>query len=304
MKKSGIIAIIYDFDGTLSPLPMQEYTVLSEINVAPKIFWQEVKEENKKEEGEEIITYMMLMLNKANAQKFKITRKSLGRLAKKVQFFEGVKSFLPRMTKFVKTESKGRVKLRHYIISSGLKEILEKIPIKKYFYKIFASEYAYDHYDAAKYPKLVVTDTVKTQFLFRINKGRERITDPINEYMPPEERPIPFSNVIYIGDGLTDVPCMTVTTKQGGYAIAVYKQRNRTGLKVCKQLFEAGRVDFIAPADYSRGSKLEEYIKITIKTIIKGIEFSQKQQEMVKYYLGGSNEKNREPKKRPFKQKN
>jgi hypothetical protein len=292
------VAIVYDFDGTLSPLPMQEYTVLPEINLSPKMFWQEVKKENKEKEGEEIITYMMLMLNKANAKEFQITRKNLGSLAKKIKFFKGIKNFLPRMNEFVKAESKGRVKLRHYIISSGLKEILDKISIKKYFFKIFASEYAYDHYKAAKYPKLVVTDTVKTQFLFRINKGKEKITEPINEYMPPEERPIPFSNMIYIGDGLTDVPCMTVTTKQGGYAIGVYRPRKKMGLTVCKQLFEAGRVDFIAPADYSKGGKLEDFVKTTLRSIIKGIEFSQKQQEMVKYYMRGKNEKNRVSKKR------
>jgi hypothetical protein len=288
MKKRDIIAIVYDFDGTLSPLPMQEFTVLPKIERKPARFWEEVKKENKSNKGEEVITYMMLMLKKANDKRVKITRKDLGHLAIKIKFFKGVKKFFKRMTDFAERESDGKVKLRHYIISSGLNEILQKIPIKKYFHNIFASEYTYDHYGAAQYPKLVVTDTVKTQFLFRINKGREDITENINQYMPPRQRPIPFSNIIYIGDGLTDVPCMSVATKQGGYAIAVYDLKKRKkGLPTCKELFKAGRVDFIAPADYSQGSKLDGYVKITLKTIIQSIQFTQTQQNMVKYYSRG-----------------
>ena len=288
MNRRNIIAIVYDFDGTLSPLPMQEYTVLPQIGVTAEYFWNEVKRKNKSTKGEEIITYMMMMLKKANDSGVKITKQYLGSLATQIEFFQGVDTFFPRMTKFVKKESNEKIKLRHYIISSGLKEILQKLPIKQYFHKIFASEYTYDHYGAAQYPKLVVTDTVKTQFLFRINKGREDITESINEYMPYRERPIPFSNIIYIGDGLTDVPCMTVTTKQSGYAIAVYDPHKRgKGLPICKKLFEAARVDFIAPADYSEGSKLEEYVKTTLKTVIQGIRFNQAQHDMMTYYMRG-----------------
>jgi len=229
------------------------------------------------------------MLKKANEANVKITSRDLGSLAAKIKFFKGVEKFFPRMTAFVNNESNGKIKLRHYIISSGLKEILRKLPIKRYFHNIFASEYAYDHYGAAQYPKLVVTDTVKTQFLFRINKGREAISESINQYMPARQRPIPFRNIIYIGDGLTDVPCMTVTTKQGGYAMAVYDpHKRRKGLATCKNLFEAGRVDFIAPADYSEASKLDKYLKTTLKTIVQGIRFRKTQRDMVSYYMRGS----------------
>jgi 2-hydroxy-3-keto-5-methylthiopentenyl-1-phosphate phosphatase len=285
MNKKGIIAIVYDFDGTLSPLPMQEYTVLPQAGITVKKFWEEVKNENTKNEGEEIITYMMLMLKKANERQFPITKEVLGALADKIKFFPGIKAFFPRISDYVKRESRGTAILRHYIISSGLMEILRKLPIRKYFDNIFASEYAYDHYGAAQYPKLVVTDTVKTQFLFRINKGLEKVTDSINQFMDEGHRPIPFQNILYIGDGLTDVPCMTVTTKQGGYAIAVYGPHKRKGLSVCRGLFKAGRVDFIAPADYSRGSKLEHYVKLTLKTIIQGIQYGQAQQDMLRYYM-------------------
>jgi len=283
--KKNIIAIVYDFDGTLSPLPMQEYTILPKIPVKAESFWKEVKNENKKSEGEVIITYMMLMLKKANDAQVRITKGDLGRLASKISYYPGVEKFFERINQFVKRTSGGKAKVRHYIISSGLKEILSKIKIKKYFNNIFASEYAYDHYGAAHYPKLVVTDTVKTQFLFRINKGKEKLTESINEFMDESQRPIPFQNIIYIGDGMTDVPCMTVATKNGGYAIAVYKQMNRKGLNVCRKLFEAHRVDFIAPADYEEDKELEKYLKVILESIIHSIKYRRNQEEMIKKHI-------------------
>ena len=295
MRKKDIIAVIYDFDGTLSPQPMQEYTVFPRLKIKPNKFWKEVRKQNAKIKGEEIITYMMLMLKKANAANLKISRYDLGRMASKIRFFPGVYRYFERINKFVANESKNRVKLRHYIISSGLKEIINKTKIKKYIYNIFASEYHYNQYKAPIYPKLVVTDTVKTQFLFRINKGKEKLSENINEYMEELKRPIPFSNIIYVGDGMTDVPCMTVTYKNGGYAFAVFNPKKRKGLQVCKSLFKNDRVDFIAKADYRKNSELDKYLKITLKTIIQGLLVFNTQREMMKKYIkkGRSNEKKR-----------
>lgn len=280
-NKRNIIALIYDFDGTLSPQPMQEYTVFPELHLKPEKFWNEVKKVNKGIKGEEIITYMMLMLQKANESKLRITKQDLGKMAAQINFFKGVPTFFKRINNFVAKISKEKVKVRHYIISSGLKEILEKTKIKSNFHNIFASEYHYNQYSAPTYPKLVVTDTVKTQFLFRINKGKEDLTENINEFMDESTRPIPFSNMIYIGDGMTDVPCMTVTTKNGGYAIAVSNPKKRKSLNICKTLFKNTRVDFIAEADYSNNSDLDRFIKITLKTIIQGIQFYETQRKMV-----------------------
>ena len=280
-NKRNIIALIYDFDGTLCPQPMQEYTVLPQLKIKPDKFWKEVNETNKNIKGEEIITYMMIMLKKANESQLKIRRNDFGNMASKIRFFKGVVTFFKRINKFVSNEANIKVKVKHYIISSGLKEILEKTKIKSNFDNIFASEYHYDQYGAPTYPKLVVTDTVKTQFLFRINKGKEKLTDNINEFMAKSERPIPFSNMIYIGDGLTDVPCMTVTTKHGGYAIAVYNPEKRNSLSTCKTLFKNARVDFIAEADYRNNSDLDQFIKITLKSIIQGIEFYNMQRKLV-----------------------
>jgi len=281
----NVIAIVYDFDGTLSPKPMQEYTILPQIGINSSNFWKNVKAENARDGGEEVITYMMRLLHMSNIAEVKTTKGELGRLASSVEYYPGVETFFNRINRFVKSRSKGEVKVRHYIISSGLKEILEKLTIKKYFRNIFACEYHYDHNNVPQYPKIVVTDTVKTQFLFRINKGKERITENINEHMAEYDRPIPFSNIIYIGDGLTDVPGMTVTMKNGGYAIAVYNPRKRKNARICKELFEARRVEFIAKADYRTNSDFDKCIKVTLETIIQGITFQKIQYEHMRRYI-------------------
>ena len=282
MHKKNIIAIIYDFDGTLSPQPMQEYTVFPQLKISPNKFWKEVKKENEDIKGEEIITYMMKMLKKAHAADLKISKADLGNMAAKIKYYPGVVYFFNRINKFVEKESGGQAKLRHYVISSGLKEILDKTKIKRYFHNIFASEYHYDIYKKPAYPKLIITDTIKTQFLFRINKGKEKLSENINEFMEEAARPIPFSNIIYIGDGLTDVPCMTVTTMNGGYSIAVFNPKKRKSIQICKTLFKNARVDFIAEADYCKGRELDTYVKVILKTIIAGINHYTAQREMAK----------------------
>ena len=146
--------------------------------------------------------------------------------------------------------------------------------IKKEFKKIYASEYYFDHNRVAQFPKILITDTTKTQYLFRINKGKEDLSEPINEHMPESKRPIPFENIIYVGDGLTDVPSMVVTKNSGGHSIAVHKSGSTKGLNVCKKLLGAERVHFIAPADYRNGSSLDKKIKLLLKSVITKIEYN------------------------------
>lgn len=203
------IAIVYDFDGTLCPQPMQEYTVLSSLGVAPKEFWKEVKKEAKESESEPMLVYMRLLLEKAEVKKAHIGRNDLANLANGIEYFPGVETWFERINDFVKKVGGGKTKIAHYIISAGMKEILEGVSIRKHFSNIFASEYHFDHHGVATFPKQLITDTSKTQFLFRINKGREKLTENINQHTPEHKRPIPFSNIVYIGDGLTDVPSLT-----------------------------------------------------------------------------------------------
>lgn len=280
----NVIALVYDFDGTLTPQPMQEYTILPRIGIKKgDRFWGEVKREAVKTSGEEVVTYMRLMLEKSKAQHFPITPRVLGGLARDIDYFPGVEKYFKHINGFVGNNFDIDVKLRHYIISAGLKEIISGTSVAKYFHKIFASEYHYDEYNGADFPKVIVNDTLKTQFVFRINKGKELLHENINEHMPDPLRPVPFQNILYVGDGLTDVPCMTVIRKNGGYAIAVFK--NSKGKEICKQLLRAGRVDFIARADYRENSALVQLIKLLLNNIVEGIRYAKESFRQSKKYL-------------------
>jgi 2-hydroxy-3-keto-5-methylthiopentenyl-1-phosphate phosphatase len=267
------IAIVYDFDGTLSPQPMQEYTVLPKIGVKPKQFWREVSNESRETVSEAMLVYMRLLLQKAENVSTHIGRNDLKRMGRAIKYFPGVKRWFARINNFVKKEGKGRIKIKHYIVSAGLREILEGTSIKKQFTRIYASEYHFNHHDVATFPKLLITDTAKTQYLFRINKGKEDLAENINDHMPESLRPIPFSNMIYIGDGITDVPSMAVTKSNGGNTIAVYKKNSRKGKSVCKKLLGVGRVHFVAQANYSPESHLEKRVKILLRSVIANIEY-------------------------------
>ena len=248
------IALVYDFDGTLSPKPMQEYSLLPKIGVEAGAFWAETNRIAREQKADPLITYMHLMYKKAKAANIRIDRADLVALGRDVELYPGVETWFDDIAQYIaiKAESKG-VELRHYMISSGLTEIIEGTSIYPRFHNVFASEYWFDAYDLP-YPKRVITDTGKTQYLFRINKGVEDLGQTINQHMPESARPIPFSNMVYFGDGDTDVPSMAVMRKSGGHAIAVHGPDS--GRDKCVDLFKDGRIDFFAEADYRRGSDL------------------------------------------------
>jgi hypothetical protein len=271
--KHNTIAIAYDFDGTLTPLPMQEYTVLPEIPIKPHKFWSLVKEESIKTGGEEIITYMRLMIEKAHENRVAVTPQLLKDLAAQIKFYPGVETYFDRINRYVKTTYGRSISIRHYIISSGLVEIISHTSIAKKFHNIFASQYHFDEYGHATFPNIVVNDTLKTQFIFRINKGVENLNESINTHMSESDRAIPFQNILYIGDGLTDVPCMTVTRKNGGSAVAVYRSYSKKFKSISKGLLASKRVDFIAKADFRRNSELDKIIKFVIDTMVVGIKY-------------------------------
>ena len=269
------IAIVYDFDGTLSPQPMQEYTVLPKIGIEPAAFWKQVHKEATETGSDPMLVYMRLMMEKLyKNDDVKITREDFSVMAEKIQYFPGVESWFPRINAYVKKRSDATVNVQHYIISAGQKEILEGISIRKFFKQIYASEYHFNQYGIATFPKLLITDTSKTQFLFRINKGKESLAESINEHMPESARPIPFQNIIYIGDGMTDVPSMALTKKSGGHAIAVFNPKMAKTKETCVRLLDAGRVDFIAPADYREASKLAGRVELLLDSVIAGIAYA------------------------------
>ncbi|MBU6504988.1 MAG: haloacid dehalogenase-like hydrolase [Betaproteobacteria bacterium] len=269
------IAIVYDFDGTLSPQPMQEYTVLPKLGIRPRDFWNQVERESEETVSEKMLVYMRLLLEEAHARKVNISRSDFQAMGKHIPYFPGVEGWFRRINTYVRQRGRGQCHIRHYIVSAGMKEILEGISIRPYFQQIYASEYHFNFQGIATFPKLLITDTTKTQYLFRVNKGKETLGESINEHMPEHERPIPFQNIIYIGDGMTDVPSMALTKKSGGHTIAVYPARNRNDRETCVKLLSANRVDFIAPADYRSESKLSSRVKLLLDAIITDIAYRQ-----------------------------
>ena len=248
------IALVYDFDGTLSPRPMQDYAFLPQIGIDPEEFWKESNAIALREGADGLISYMRLMYQKAKTAGVRIDRADLVAQGKHVELFPGVEEWFDEIDEYVKLRSETHgIGLRHYVVSAGLTEIIEGTRIYKRFHNVFASEYWFEAYEVP-FPKRVITDTGKTQYLFRINKGIEDLGQGINEHMDEGQRPIPFANMIYFGDGDTDVPSMAVMRKNGGHAVAVHPPGKAR--KKCVELFKAGRCDFFAPADYRRGSDL------------------------------------------------
>lgn len=263
--KQPTIAICYDFDGTLSPGNMQEHSYFPSLDISPKDFWGRSKQRASDQEADEILAYMGLMIEKATRETgVQITRNSFAQYGSSVSLFEGVVDWFTRITDFGKELS---VKVEHYIISSGLKEMIEGTPIARHFKKIYASAFMYDQHGVAFWPAQAINYTTKTQFLFRINKGQLDAWDnsKINDFIAKDKRPVPFSRMIYIGDGATDIPCMKLVKDQGGYAVAVYQPRKTTKKRSAEKLRKEDRVNFVAPADYSAGSLMDKQVKAVIR---------------------------------------
>ena len=266
------MAIAYDFDGTLAPGNMQEHSFIPDLNLSKQDFWREVKTMAKDQDMDEILAYMFLMIQKANSAGVQILRKSFRKHGKDIEFFDGVRDWFPRLDNYARDRD---VKLEHYIISSGLREMVAGTPIASRFKYIFASGFAYDQNDVARWPALAVNYTTKTQYLFRINKGILNSFDnhQINKFVPDEEREIPFSNMAYIGDGETDVPCMKLLKHQGGCAIAVYnpkkrRSKNRPSAKdIASQLLDEKRADYALPTDYTEEGPLYLLMKAFIDRV-------------------------------------
>lgn len=249
-----IAAIMYDFDKTLSTKDMQEYAFIPGIGMTAESFWCECNRLTKENSMDQILSYMYVMLRESRGKKL-LNRQEFNKLGESVELFPGVMTWFNRVNEYAE---KIGVQVEHYIISSGIKEIIEGTPIAKYFKEIYAAEFLYDEQNVPVWPAMAVNYTSKTQFLFRINKGVLDVTEhrELNEYTPEEERRIPFSNMIYIGDGFTDVPCMKLVKLNGGHSIAVYSHDDDSAREIMNQ----GRVDYLAKADYSPGSKIENTV--------------------------------------------
>ena len=263
MKNKPIIAIMYDFDKTLITTDMQNFGFIPSLGLKKEEFWKKVNDYTIKNEMDSLLSYMYMMLRLARSKDIRITRDEFVKLGKNIEFFPGVTGWFERINKYA--ESIGAI-VEHYVISSGLQEIIEGSEIYKYFKKTYACEYVYDVNGVAIWPKTVVNFTTKTQCLYRINKGELSVCDNeiLNSYVPHEERRVPFENMIYIGDGFTDVPCMKLCKANGGHSIAVYGEDRDIAEKLMKEY----RVDFMTKADYKEKSELDTIVKTIMDKIV------------------------------------
>ena len=262
-KKYVEVAICYDFDGTLAAGNMQEYGFLKKLNISPADFWAKSDAMAEQFHADSNLCYMKCMLEEAKARKIPFTRGDFAACGADIELFAGVEDWFSRINKYA---AKKGIEVKHYLISSGLAEIVEGTPIAKYFEQLYACRFMYNEYGEAEWPARIVNYTDKTQYLFRINKGCLDPNDDktLNAHMPLEERPQPFTRMVYFGDGDTDVPSMVTVKRNGGYCIAVYQPRKKGAPKKAQKYLEDGRVNFIAPADYSAGKKIDKCVKYII----------------------------------------
>ncbi len=253
MPKQHIVAILYDFDKTLCTRDMQEYTFIPSLGMEADEFWHEAEIVAKREKMDSVLAYMYCMIDQANKIGNPLTKKVLVESGKFIEYHKGVTEWFERINEYGRQAG---VKVEHYILSSGLKEIIDGTIIAKYFKKIFASEFMYNENGNATWAKMAVNYTNKTQFVYRINKGVLDINNNVdlNKSQPDEDRRVFFRNMIYIGDGLTDVPCMKLVKQSGGHSIALYNNDEKHKVQ---PLLQHERVDWIFDADFSEGSQLD-----------------------------------------------
>jgi len=254
-----VVAICYDFDKTLSPDDMQAQGYIQSVGYDVAEFWKKADELATKNQMDGNLAYMYLMMQEAEG-KVLFTRQTLEAYGAGVTLYEGVAEWFDRIRTYGRKQG---VIVEHYIISSGLKEMIEgTVPARNHeFEEIYASSFYFSETGVAKWPAQVINYTNKTQFLFRISKGTIDVNDEgVNDYFRPDEIRVPFRNMIYIGDSATDIPCMKLVNSNGGYSIGVFDPEKQNKDKVYKMLME-NRVKFYAPADYRDGTELDTLVK-------------------------------------------
>jgi hypothetical protein len=266
MKKKPTVALIYDFDGTLSPGNMQEFGFIQAVGQTPDEFWSKSNSVPGGQEVSSILSYMKLMIDEAREKGISLTRDSFVSFGRHIQLYEGVKEWFALINEYGKRHG---VVVEHYINSSGQVELIEGTSIAHEFKKIFACSFWYDESGVAVWPAVAVDYTGKTQFLFKIAKGIMDISDntKVNESQKEDDKPIPFSHMIYLGDGTTDVPCMKIVKMFGGNSIAVYSRENQRQQETARKLLKQDRVNFICEADYRVGGQIYEVVTTIIDKI-------------------------------------
>ena len=253
------VAIAYDFDGTLAPGNMQEHVFLPKLGIDAAAFWARSNVLAKEQQGDKILTYMHRMLVEAEHADIPMRREDWKAHGAGIPLFPGVETWFDRVNA---AAAQRGIAVEHYVISSGLRELIEGTPIRRHFRAVFASGFLYNASGAAIAPAIAVNYTTKTQYLFRINKDALDLADDlaVNAYSPPEARRVPFTNMIFIGDGDTDIPCFRTVKEQGGHSIAVFPDGDTKRATRTRKLIADGRVHCAVPADYREGSTIEQRV--------------------------------------------
>ncbi len=257
MKKA---ALIYDFDKTLCTKDMQEYSLIPALGYDnPGEFWNEVTELTVRNHMDSISAYLYVLQHKFAEQNNPLRKDMFFDLGKEIVLYPGVQTWFKRINEYGR---KAGFLIEHYIISSGMKEIIEAVPIADEFTRIYACRYFYEN-GVAVWPAQIVNYTTKTQYIFRINKQvlDENDDKDLNEYVDPKKRPLPFTRMVYIADGITDIPCMRLVKEYGGRSIAVYNSESARAEKTARKLIDDGRANYMAAADYREGSDMEVLMK-------------------------------------------
>ena len=260
------IALIFDYDQTLSPRYMQDDVLFPEFGIDPASFWAKCNELVKEQQWDGELAYLKCLLDYLSMDN--VTNQRLEELGANLHFFPGVSEMFDEIPQYCLTPEHraAGVKIEYYIISSGLKALLDGSPLKDKVKMMYGCEFGEDANGNISFPKRSISHTMKTQFLFRINKGMLDYDDDVNDHMPHAIRPIPFENMLYVGDGPTDVPCFTVMKKFDGQALAVYNPEDETrrSFDKCINLLQTNRVKHIAPADYRPGS----HLRLTLEKLV------------------------------------
>ena len=273
MRAKPIVALIYDFDGTLSPGNMQEFGFIQAIGKKPQEFWQESDDIALGQDASNILSYMKLMFDEARKAGIKLRREDFKKFGASVELFNGVREWFTLINSYAKERG---VKIEHYINSSGLAEMIEGTDIGGEFKRIFACSFLYNNEGEAEWPGVAVDYTAKTQFLFKINKGILSVRDnkKVNESQAEDNKRIPFPHMIYFGDGETDVPCMKIVKMFGGNSIAVYNPEIKKKVNMARKLLRQHRVNFITPADYTKESRTYKIVCSIIDKIKADFELA------------------------------
>ncbi len=270
------IAFMYDFDRTLCTKDMQNYGFIPGLGMSDSEFWSAVGVQTVEHQMDPILSYLYSMVTASKRRGLPLTRAYLNSLGQGIELYPGVDTWFDRVNAYGNSRN---IEIEHYVISSGLEEIIEGSAIADKFKRIYASRFHYDENGLADWPSVSSNYTNKTQFLFRIHKGIMDVSDDrINEYMPDEEIAVPYPNLVYFGDGMTDVPCMSLVKRNGGTSLAVYAANTEAPRK----LMEQNRVNFAVPADYSKGSRLEKIIfrvtdKVAFSEDLKSMQETEKE---------------------------